>query len=95
MQSKASGTDTKKSGTKSSKSKKNTPENPAINEENKIDRREMIATAAYYRAEKRGFKGDEADAMEDWLEAEMEIDNKLDMLDVSGWDFRFLIDKIE
>lgn len=95
MQSKTSGTDTRKSGTKSSKSKKDTLENPISREENKTDRREMIATAAYYRAEKRGFKGDEADAVEDWLEAEMEIDNELDMLDVNSRDFRFLIDKIE
>lgn len=40
----------------------------AINE----DRHSMIATAAYYRAEQRGFKtGSE---MQDWLEAEAEID---------------------
>ena len=33
--------------------------------------REMVATAAYYRAEKRGFEpGHE---MDDWLEAEQEI----------------------
>lgn len=95
MQSKISGTDTRKSGARSSKSKKDTPENPVSNEENKIDRREMIATAAYYRAEKRGFMGDEADAVEDWLAAEMEIDDELDMLDVNSRDFRFVIDKID
>ena len=32
----------------------------------------MIAEAAYYRAEKRGFDG--GDAVRDWLEAEREID---------------------
>jgi len=32
----------------------------------------MIAEAAYYRAEKRGF--DSGDPMQDWLEAEREID---------------------
>ncbi len=36
------------------------------------DRQEMIAIAAYYRAERRGFSG--GDAMQDWLEAEAEID---------------------
>lgn len=98
MQSKISKTeaDTVKPGAKPSKSRKNTQKNPIINEKSKIDRREMIATAAYYRAEKRGFKGDEADAVEDWLEAETEIDNELDMLlDVNGRDFRFLANKSE
>ena len=36
------------------------------------DRQEMIAIAAYYRAVQRGFNG--GDAMQDWLEAEAEID---------------------
>ena len=36
------------------------------------DRYEMIAIAAYCRAERRGFNG--GDAMQDWLEAEAEID---------------------
>lgn len=36
------------------------------------DRYEMIAIAAYCRAEQRGFNG--GDAMQDWLEAEAEID---------------------
>jgi Protein of unknown function (DUF2934) len=38
-------------------------------------RRQMIAEAAYYRAEHRGFMvgGD----LEDWLEAEKEIDRRL------------------
>jgi len=35
----------------------------------------MIATAAYYRAERHGFDG--ADAMENWLEAEKEIKAEL------------------
>ena len=38
-------------------------------------RRQMIAEAAYYRAEKRGFTG--ADPMADWLEAEAEVDRYL------------------
>lgn len=36
------------------------------------DRQEMIAIAAYYRAERRSFDG--GDPMLDWLEAEAEID---------------------
>jgi hypothetical protein len=35
----------------------------------------MIAEAAYYRAEKRGFQ--EGDPVEDWLAAEEEINEKL------------------
>lgn len=41
------------------------------------DRQHMIAVAAYYLAEKRGFNGDDADAMKDWLEAEIEVNNAL------------------
>jgi len=37
-----------------------------------IDRDEMISVAAYYRAEHRGFVGD--DSLADWLSAEAEID---------------------
>jgi hypothetical protein len=38
-------------------------------------RREMIATAAYLRAEQRGFSG--GSEVEDWLAAEAEIDRTL------------------
>ncbi|MCP4459026.1 MAG: DUF2934 domain-containing protein [Cytophagales bacterium] len=38
-------------------------------------RRQMIEEAAYYIAEKRQFAGD--CSMDDWLEAERTIDNKL------------------
>jgi hypothetical protein len=38
-------------------------------------RNEMIAQAAYFRAERRGFA--EGYALQDWLEAEAEIDAKL------------------
>lgn len=75
MQSKVSEINTKKSRTKLSKSEKNILADQAISEEKVIDRQKMIATAAYYRAEKRGFKGNDADTVQDWLEAEMEIDN--------------------
>lgn len=95
MQSKVTKADTRKSGARSSKVKGSLAKNPVINEKQQTERQEMIATAAYYRAEKRGFKGNEMDAVQDWLEAEMEIDNELDMLDVNGRDFRFIIDKIE
>ena len=39
------------------------------------ERRSMIAEAAYYQAEQRDFKG--GDSVSDWLDAEKEIDNKL------------------
>ena len=38
-------------------------------------RRQMIATAAYYRAESRGFCG--GNPVDDWLIAETEIDSQL------------------
>jgi hypothetical protein len=37
-----------------------------------VDRYRMIATAAYFRAEHRGFTG--GNPVEDWLAAEAEID---------------------
>jgi hypothetical protein len=42
---------------------------------NGADRQEMIAVAAYYRAEHRGFDG--GDPVADWLDAEAEIDAAL------------------
>jgi predicted nucleic acid-binding Zn-ribbon protein len=39
----------------------------------------MIAEAAYYRAERRGFNG--GDALRDWCEAEAEIDARLRQLE--------------
>jgi hypothetical protein len=41
-----------------------------------LDREGMIAEAAYYLAERRGFDG--GDPVADWLEAEAEIDAILD-----------------
>lgn len=52
---------------------KSTPANRTIDKTNKEDRYQRIANAAYRRAEKRGFK--DGDAVQDWLSAEMEIDN--------------------
>ena len=42
-------------------------------------RERMIAEAAYFRAERRGFNG--GDAVRDWCEAEAEIDARLRRLD--------------
>lgn len=39
------------------------------------ERQRMIAEAAYYRAERRGFDG--GDQTQDWLEAEAEVDARL------------------
>lgn len=39
-------------------------------------RHQMIAIAAYYRAERRAFR--DGDALADWLEAETEIDHMLE-----------------
>jgi hypothetical protein len=38
-------------------------------------REQMIAEAAYFRAERRGFRG--GDALHDWCEAEAEVDARL------------------
>ena len=43
---------------------------------NGLDRQSMIAEAAYYLAEQRGFDG--GDPVADWLEAEAEIDAIID-----------------
>jgi hypothetical protein len=40
-------------------------------------RRQMIAEAAYFRAERRGFNGGDGDAFRDWVDAEGEIDERL------------------
>ena len=42
-------------------------------------RQQMIAEAAYFKAERRGFNG--GDAVRDWCEAEAEIDARLLQLD--------------
>jgi hypothetical protein len=39
-------------------------------------RRQMIAVAAYYHAERRGFRG--GDELSDWLEAEAEVEHLLE-----------------
>lgn len=40
--------------------------------------REMVAREAYLRAEKRGFNG--GDPVQDWLEAEKDVNAMLDMV---------------
>jgi len=81
MTAKDSGVDPKKPSTKSPKSaqspktKKTTIAKKAISTKNVDGRQKLIATAAYYRAENRGFGGNGTDAVQDWLEAEVEIDN--------------------
>lgn len=54
------------------KNLKNTPSTHAQCVLSEADRQQMIAIAAYYRAEKRGFSN--GDEMQDWLEAEAELD---------------------
>ncbi|PWU19236.1 MAG: hypothetical protein C5B48_13820 [Candidatus Rokuibacteriota bacterium] len=43
------------------------------------ERHQMIAEAAYYRAQQRGFSG--GDPVQDWLEAEAEVATKLSARD--------------
>lgn len=43
------------------------------------ERQRMIAEAAYYKAQRRGFNG--GDAVRDWCEAEVEIDARLRRLE--------------
>lgn len=62
-----------KVATRLPKNNKNTSAKQAIDETNNEDHYQRIATAAYYRAQKRGFI--DGDAVQDWLEAEMEVNN--------------------
>jgi hypothetical protein len=54
---------------------KTVPVTTAVRTGNGQDREEMIAIAAYYLAERRGF--DESDPTQDWLDAEYEIDSSV------------------
>ena len=54
---------------------KTVPADTAARMGNGQDREEMIAIAAYYLAERRGF--DESDPTQDWLDAEYEIDSSV------------------
>lgn len=73
MQTEKNELDTKKPVSKPGKSKINIDEGQM--DTTNTERLNKIALAAYYRAEKRGFAGSEADAMQDWLEAEKEVIN--------------------
>ena len=44
-------------------------------------RRQMIAEAAYFRAERRGFSG--GDSVGDWIEAEAEVDERLRQIEAA------------
>lgn len=59
----------------SKKSAKNSLEKPNNDIGNELVREKMISDAAYFRAEKRGFKV--GDSMGDWLVSEAEIDDVL------------------
>jgi hypothetical protein len=56
------------------KSKVASSKKPGISDEHRYH---MIAEAAYYRAEKRGFDG--GDTLHDWYEASNEIDKALQL----------------
>ena len=56
---------------------RNTSVHIVRNMNSKEDRQQRIATAAYYRAERRGFNS--GDEIQDWLKAEKEIDMDMDM----------------
>ena len=58
-----------------SKAPKKTTTTRARSSAPKPSREHMIAEAAYYRAQQRGFAG--GDSMRDWLDAEAEIDQTL------------------
>lgn len=51
------------------------PARTPANKMNPEQRWRMVAEAAYYKAEKRGFQG--GDSARDWIEAEAEIDAQL------------------
>jgi hypothetical protein len=68
-------TDTKKKAVKRS-GPRQTAKSPAVLTSRKEKlRQKMIAEAAYFLAEQRGFKG--GSALEDWLIAEAQVDRKL------------------
>tara|TARA_R110002073_G_scaffold81001_6_gene194634 strand:+ start:637 stop:849 length:213 start_codon:yes stop_codon:yes gene_type:complete len=70
MLTKDSGIDNGKFSNKLSRKKKSKPISQAIGAEDKGSYHKKI-TAAYYRVKKRGFDGNNFDAMQDWLEADI------------------------
>lgn len=95
MPSKLNETVSKKSRTKLPKNEPNILANQITHKDQLMDREEAIATSAYYRAEKRGFSNNEADMVQDWLEAETEVDSVLELDDLSDAGFQFMIDETE
>ena len=77
MPSKNSEVTTKKTDAKSPKSKKTTLTSRIASTAIEIDHHKMIAIAAYFRAEKRGFNGNGVDAEQDWFEAESELADRV------------------
>lgn len=71
----SSATSEKDSAKPARKSSKNPPAKAWQSGNGEEDRQDMISTAAYYRAERRGFNG--GDEVRDWLDAEAEIDAML------------------
>ena len=67
-------TSKKTTASKKSPSKTTTPRKPTSKTVSHTDMQEMIATNAYYRAERRGLAA--GDHMQDWLDAEAEIAQK-------------------
>jgi len=45
-------------------------------------RKQVIAEAAYFRAERRGFNGGDGDAFRDWVQAEGEVDERLRKIEI-------------
>ena len=73
---------TKKTDAKPPKTHKKSHEQSAGSTSNADDRFQMISEAAYYRALGRGFDG--GDPVEDWLEAESDIDRGAYQREESG-----------
>ena len=71
----SSATSEKESAKPTKKSNMNPPARTWQAGKSEEDRQDMISTAAYYRAERRGFSG--GNEVQDWLEAEAEIDAML------------------
>ncbi|MER2513528.1 MAG: DUF2934 domain-containing protein [Nitrosomonas ureae] len=95
MPSKLNETVSRKSRTKLSKNEQNIPANQITHKDQLMDREEAIATSAYYRAEKRGFSNNDTDRVQDWLEAEAEVDSALELDDLNDAGFQFMTDKTE
>jgi len=95
MPSKLNETVSRKSRTKLSKNEQNIPANQITHKDQLMDREEAIATSAYYRVEKRGFSNNDTDRVQDWLEAEAEVDSALELDDLNDAGFQFMTDKTE